>query len=233
MEKIKKAIYLILGIMLYVLAASGLSGLNFSSFARRWRWDKVLQLLIVCLVMYIGGKLLCKAAENHKRQIVKANLFIWLAVYAMLFIYLTLVGKSFGRGGFRIPEWNMELLRNYIARSFNIIPFATVSEYVVKFIRGEMPLPRFMYNTLGNLGVLMPLSVLLPLLFDKQKKFKNFAVTILVIVLCVELLQFATRSGVFDIDDIILNSLGAYLAFGILQTKPMKRLITRLFPELF
>ena len=183
--------------------------------------------------MYIGGKLLCKAAENHRRQIVKTNLFIWLFLYALLLIDMTIFNTFFGRGGFRLPEWNVELLRNYIVNSFNIIPFATIGEFVVKFIRGEIPAIRFMYDIVGNLAAFTPLALFFPLLFNGQKKFKSFAVTIPVIVFCIELLQFVTRSGVFDIDDIILNSLGAYLAFGILQTKPMKRLITRLFPELF
>ena len=75
----------------------------------------------------------------------------------------------------------------------------------------------------------MPFAFFLPILLKKQKKFKNFLVTMLCIVIGIELLQFITMSGCCDIDDVILNVVGALVMFGILQIKSINQLIRNIF----
>lgn len=63
----------------------------------------------------------------------------------------------------------------------------------------------------------MPFAFFLPILFEKQKKLKNFLLTMICIVVGIELLQFITISGCCDIDDVILNVLGSLIMFVILR----------------
>ena len=66
----------------------------------------------------------------------------------------------------------------------------------------------------------MPMAFFLPLLFKKQSKFKNFVITNVLIVLCIEITQLLTASGSCDIDDIILNTLGGmcgYLLYRLIE----------------
>lgn len=49
------------------------------------------------------------------------------------------------------------------------------------------------------------------------------------IVICIELLQFITMSGCCDIDDVILNVVGALVMFGILRIKSINQLIRNIF----
>ena len=53
--------------------------------------------------------------------------------------------------------------------------------------------------------------------YEKQKKLKNFLLTMICIVVGIELLQFITISGCCDIDDVILNVLGSLIMFVILR----------------
>ncbi len=49
--------------------------------------------------------------------------------------------------------------------------------------------------------------------------------TVFFIVLAVEALQLLLQIGVFDIDDFILNLLGAALGYGIWKWKPIQKFI--------
>lgn len=49
------------------------------------------------------------------------------------------------------------------------------------------------------------------------------------IVIGIELLQFITMSGCCDIDDVILNVMGALVMFGILRIKSINQLIRNIF----
>ena len=46
-----------------------------------------------------------------------------------------------------------------------------------------------------------------------------------IIVFVVECIQFITKSGTFDVDDIILNVLGAVIVYGISKIKVVKKLV--------
>jgi glycopeptide antibiotics resistance protein len=75
---------------------------------------------------------------------------------------------------------------------------------------------------LGNLLLLMPLGIYLPLLYKKCSGLLQVSFCSLVISIVIELLQLATSYRSADIDDVLLNTLGAsigYLAF--ITLKPM------------
>lgn len=100
---------------------------------------------------------------------------------------------------------------------FNLIPFKTILEY----LKGMLNIPyaykmnydnyALFLNLIGNLFCFSPLAILLPLCFEKMKKSKNLLLTTLILCIVVELAQFFSMNGSFDIDDIILNYLGIVL----------------------
>ena len=126
-------------------------------------------------------------------------------------------------------SWNRQMVRNYLNTSFNIIPFKTISMYVTKYLSGYFSTRIFMYNIFGNILALMPFSFFLPLIFKRQNKFKTFTITMIIVVLLIEGLQFFTLSGSCDVDDLILNVLGACILFGILSIKSIKNFIRNIF----
>ena len=187
--------------------------------------DRVILLCSSCAFLYFGGFLLSKYRKDNKPM--KINLCIFFILYVLLFVTLTLFSGFYGRNGFTFVKWNKELFNNYIHNSLNLIPFKTIIGYIMPF--GNIPSKAVIVNIFGNIAACMPFGFFLPLLFEKQNRFKVFILTMMIIVLIIELLQFVTLSGSCDIDDLILNVLGAVMIFMILKIRIINDAINKLF----
>lgn len=100
--------------------------------------------------------------------------------------------------------------------SCNLIPFKTITSYIKVLINHRMNFDIIVMNLLGNLLLFLPMGVFLPLIFkEKFNKFWKFLVFIIITVIFVEVLQFITFLGSLDIDDFILNVIGAIIGFLI------------------
>ncbi len=129
----------------------------------------------------------------------------------MFFGTLTLFDPAWGREGVTFGE------------NLNLIPFKTITEIAVN---GS---PRTVFvNIAGNIVCLMPLGILLPLNFKKQENPWAFLGTTAAIVTAVELLQLVLGVGVCDIDDLILNLLGAFLLFSFIKIKEVNEILHRI-----
>ncbi len=94
--------------------------------------------------------------------------------------------------------------------NYNLTPFRTISRYWEDI--------RYQYaymNILGNIVPFIPLGFLIPTI---SKKYINALKTIFISLICIigiEIFQFLTMLGYFDIDDIILNTFGCIVGYGI------------------
>lgn len=98
---------------------------------------------------------------------------------------------------------------------YNIIPFKTITDYIKasSYINQSI----WMSNLFGNVLAFFPLGIFLPWLF---KRFMGFWRTVSFVFLAtssVEILQFGTRVGSFDIDDIILNTIGGAIGYLLIK----------------
>jgi len=107
----------------------------------------------------------------------------------------------------------------------NLIPFKTIIGYAKDLFVSLLDTSTIFLNLFGNLVCLMPMALFIPMLFKKVDNTKKFLISILAITLTIELLQLITFSGSCDIDDIILNTLGAFIAYMILSVKDIKNLV--------
>lgn len=183
--------------------------------------SRLILLISGCIFLYFGGFFLSKYLNNNKPM--KINLWIYFILYLVLMLTFTLFDPMFGRS-FSIVHWSKNLFNEYIHNSFNIIPFHTILDYVSKF-NSLYDTRTIIVNLFGNLIVLMPMSIFLPLLFKKEKNFKKFLLTVIVIALGIEVIQFLTLSGSCDIDDIILNVVGSLLAYIIFRINSINSII--------
>lgn len=189
---------------------------------------RILLLVIACLFIYLSGYILVKKLEFSKK-ILNINLFIYFIVYTITIITLTLFDEIFGRQGLVIVNWNKELLNSYLKYSFNIIPFNTIKLYINGYINGYVNLKVFSINIFGNLVALMPYGMFIPLIFKKINKYYKFLILMIILVIGIEMLQFITLSGSCDIDDLILNVMGASIIYFICQITFVKNLINKIF----
>lgn len=218
----KKKINLVSSIIMYVVAILILLFYAIASFKIEMvEFFRLILLCTSCLFLYFGGLLLSKYLGNNKPM--KINLYIFFMLYLMLLITLTLFDSSWGRNGFAIKDFKV-----YIKQSVNLVPFKTIINYIKEF-NSMYSTRQIMFNLLGNICAFMPMALFLPLLFKKQSKFKNFIITMIIIILGIESLQLITTSGRFDIDDLILNLFGAFIMYLLLNIKSVNDLINNIF----
>lgn len=216
-----KRVKFVFSILMYVLAVFTLLfyliiGLKFEIT----EISRLVLLCISCLFLYFGGFILSKYLDNNKSM--KINLYIFFVLYLILLITLTLFDSLWLRNGFNIQEFNN------IKDRINLIPFKTIITFINEF-NSMYSTSQIILNLFGNVFAFMPMALFLPLLFKKENKFKNFVITLIVIILGIEFLQLITGSGRFDIDDLILNLFGACLAYVLLNIKSARSLIRNVF----
>ena len=189
---------------------------------------RIILLIISCLLIYINGYILIKKL-NYSKRILKINLIVYFLIYTIVICTLTLFDEIFGRQGLVLIKWDKNLVNLYMKYSFNIVPFKTIKLFTEGYIRGIVSFKNFSVNIFGNLCAFMPYAIFLPLIFKKMNKFRNFLLTMIIIVIIIELLQFATTSGSCDIDDLILNVCGASIIYLIVKIRPINNFIRKVF----
>ena len=195
--------------------------------------NRLILLLVVCVLVYIAGLILVKNFHTSKK-LLKLNLIIYFLIYTTTIFTLTLFDEIFGRQGFVFVDWDMDLLKSYTSLSFNIIPFKTIKLFILGYKYNLVTFGAFFENIFGNILVFMPYGFFIPMLFKKINTYVKFLVFILLIVILIEISQFFTMSGSFDIDDIMLNVIGASIAYGIYRIPLIKKIIHKilLFEEI-
>jgi glycopeptide antibiotics resistance protein len=105
----------------------------------------------------------------------------------------------------------------YHWRSNNFVPFKTINFYL---FLADINLDIRIENLAGNIIGFMPFGFILPLLAKKFQKLGTVILHTFCLSLTFELLQLVFEFGSFDVDDLILNTLG-----GVLGYLPIKLVI--------
>lgn len=103
--------------------------------------------------------------------------------------------------------------KEYVSMMCNFIPFKTIIDYLVAIKDQRMNILIPLSNLGGNFILFMPFAYIMHS-FTKIKE-RYFLLITFIIILFIEIMQLLTRSGSFDIDDFILNMLGAGIVYLI------------------
>jgi glycopeptide antibiotics resistance protein len=144
-------------------------------------------------------------------------IFYLLALIMLLFVGVRFVGI---RGHF----WTDLSLVEYIRSSSNFVPFKTISTYITAMFDGSLNINIAIKNLFGNLIMFFPMGIYLPYYIKKLNKVGKFTLSMIILLFVIEATQLVTRRGSFDIDDFILNIVGALVGFGIWKSKIVHRL---------
>jgi glycopeptide antibiotics resistance protein len=90
----------------------------------------------------------------------------------------------------------------------NFIPLNTIIPYLFS----EQGFLIAGVNLLGNVALLVPVGLLIPLVF-KNITWKKSLILAIFTGLSIEVMQVVTNLGIFDVDDIILNALGVMAGY--------------------
>lgn len=95
---------------------------------------------------------------------------------------------------------------------YNLLPFETIRPLLME--RERYNTDTWVKNLFGNIVLFMPLGIWIPWLFRRCRTFLTFTATAVLLLLGVEFIQLITRVGSFDVDDIILNTIGAWIGYA-------------------
>lgn len=134
-------------------------------------------------------------------------------IYVLALFYFT-IGKS------------APLMINGKWQRANLIPLRTIGNYVNMIIKGHSITAVAIINLAGNLLLLLPMAIYLPYYIKALRVFWKDTLAVFAIDLLIEIIEYITARGSFDIDDIILNMLGAIIGYGIWKLKHVQNFLT-------
>ena len=120
--------------------------------------------------------------------------FFLLIIYACVVLYFVLFSDRLGR------------VEGYSTYRYNLIPFVEIRRFIL--YRDYVSRGAFLLNLVGNLLVFFPVGMLVPLWRTKKTGFIRILIYTFLFTLCIETLQLVTKVGVFDVDDLLMNTLG-------------------------
>ncbi|MDD3137981.1 MAG: VanZ family protein [Lachnospiraceae bacterium] len=139
--------------------------------------------------------------KNKKRvRILGKILFI---VYIGFLLWFLILSDWYGRTG-RMGDYH-----------YNLIPLKEIKRFWE--YRNELGIFAVIANLVGNVMIFVPFGFFLPM----ASRYRSFFSTLFYsfsVSLCVEVFQLLTKVGSFDVDDMLLNTLGGvigYILFSI------------------
>ncbi|MBS1509495.1 MAG: VanZ family protein [Bacteroidetes bacterium] len=151
------------------------------------------------------------------KPIIKFFSWIMLAIFMVLLTKVVLFKNS--------PRYYKNYFKNQYAnyhvadgvKKANFVPLTTIKLF---YNSRRLNFEYKVENLLGNIVAFMPLGFLLPLLIKRSRRFYKILIAGFLLSVFFECSQLFAGIGVFDVDDIILNTLGSilgYLPFVILK----------------
>lgn len=147
---------------------------------------------------------------------IKVTGWIFFCIYSVIAFYKLVIDRLVNvvvmlfHGEYSLGELGLFDYSNWRLTT-NFVPFDTILRYInySQYFNFDI----IIINLLGNLLIFTPMGFLLPLLSKKCRKAWKVICIGFFSSLAVETIQFIFRVGSADIDDLILNTLGAWLGY--------------------
>jgi len=138
----------------------------------------------------------------------------FIVLYAALFVYAVFFARR---------------RRHMISRYLNIYPLRkTIREFQALNYADKRDLINFFSNLAGNFILFIPYTFIVVIWFN-YKNGRLVLLSVFLLSLSVETLQYVFRVGVADIDDVLLNTAGGWVGTWICLAL-QKRMGSYLFP---
>lgn len=125
--------------------------------------------------------------------------FLLFIIYIIAIVYFLIFSDMFGRA-------------HYDVRRYNLVPFAEIKRFIT-YRGGAIENVSFMLNIVGNVVAFIPFGMLIRWARNKKTRALVALLYSLSFTLLIEIVQYITKLGVFDVDDIIMNTLGGMIGY--------------------
>mgnify|MGYP002624252111 CR=1 FL=1 len=165
-----------------------------------------------------------KGVNIMKKENIKKCIIVLFAIYCLVLIYVLFLHNTYRY------EFNAIGINDYFSEEHmqmvNIVPFKTIFGYFQRLVNHRINTDIVVRNLFVNLVLFLPMGMAIPVLCEnKINKFWKFLILIILMTFIIEIIQFISMRGTADIDDVILNSIGGCIGYGIIQIKPIGKLL--------
>lgn len=151
--------------------------------------------------------------DNRKRF--RTVCLILFVLYILAIVYFLLLSDIYGRGD------------GYSDYRYNLIPFLEITRFIRSaFNGGSIHYVDVFVNLIGNVVAFVPFGALIRWVRNRKTGLWIAVLYTFLFSLAIELIQLATKVGVFDVDDLILNTCGGvvgYVCYRILRAIDRRR----------
>jgi len=151
--------------------------------------------LIVRIIVWVRNRKI-----NWKREAVLLLMFIDLAVIIRFVFFPRDLVDGHVQSLVFDPQMALPL-------RINLVPLVYLFDYETT--------RNIIWNIVGNTAMFIPSGIVLPIVYRKLDCFGKVVAAGAFISFCIEVLQLPFRSRVSDVDDLILNTLGVAIGYGI------------------
>lgn len=92
---------------------------------------------------------------------------------------------------------------------YNLTLFKEVKRFIT--YRNILGIESFVVNIIGNVLAFAPFGFVLPIISVRNRKLLNITLLSLEFSLTIEVIQLMFRVGIFDVDDLFMNTVGGML----------------------
>lgn len=143
--------------------------------------------------------------NKRVKKKIKAAGAVLFVIYILALIYFLFFAERFGQLAFAEREYH-----------YNLVLFQEIKRFWI--YRKQLGTLAVMANLLGNVVGFIPFGLILPIISREARGFFFITFSGFTLSLCVETVQLVTKLGCFDVDDLVMNTLGAaigYLLFAV------------------
>lgn len=147
--------------------------------------------------------------KKETKELIRSWSRFFFGLYLLLLVYLMFFAEEWGRS---------MLAGDY---RYNLVPFLEIRRYLT--YRKQIGYWRVLWNLAGNVLVFVPFGALLPALREKRMGFGKTVLLSFELSLLIEISQLILRVGSCDVDDMILNTLGGCIGYGLYRAAVLFR----------
>lgn len=137
--------------------------------------------------------------KRKTRILIRAISWLLFILYLIGISYFMFFSERFGRTG-STEEYH-----------YNLVLFREIRRFIT--YRKEIGFEGFIVNIFGNVLAFAPYGFCLPMLSNKDNRLFRVLIATFCFSLLIECIQLFYKIGCFDVDDLLLNTLGGVLGF--------------------
>lgn len=133
--------------------------------------------------------------QNIKKALKWLIFIVYIAALVYFMFFAEILGRTDVSGKYR----------------YNLVPFKEIKRFIRYF--WQLGLTAVIANIVGNVAAFMPFGFCLPMLNGHKIRFYDCMLYTFGLSLGIELIQLVSKVGSFDVDDLMLNTLGGVLGY--------------------